>query len=126
VLSNRYWFASGTTDDGDIAESMKAAKQARTLVLRRSTSVFRFGPPGQGSCVALQSHHRYVASIGFAVPNYTAQCLAAKDAGVTVLNIADAASVVEDVASVCAAQGFEPTVASGDGTITGTFLTTLS
>jgi hypothetical protein len=41
-------------------------------------------------------------------PNYTAQCLAAKDAGVNALNNGDIDAVFERVATDCARQGYHP------------------
>ena len=43
--------------------------------------------------------------IGFAAPNYTAQCLAAKQAGATAMSVGDASSIVVKVAQDCATQG---------------------
>ena len=41
--------------------------------------------------------YTYTSSIGFAAPNYTAQCLAAKQSGATAMTVGDASSVVEHV-----------------------------
>lgn len=59
----------------------------------------------------------YTAGIGFASPNYTAQCLAAKQSGATAMTVGDASSVVEHVVQDCAAQGFSPRQLSSDGTV---------
>ena len=50
----------------------------------------------------------YTAGIGFAAPNYTAQCLAAKQSGATAMTVGDASSVVEHVVQDCAAQDYTP------------------
>lgn len=50
----------------------------------------------------------YDASISATAPNYTAQCLAAKQAGVDGLFIGDAPAVDDHVASDCASQGYSP------------------
>jgi branched-chain amino acid transport system substrate-binding protein len=63
----------------------------------------------------------YKASVSAAAPNYTAQCLAAKQAGAQALFIADAVSVVEHVAKDCAAQGYTPPVISDDGAVAAAF-----
>ncbi|HMD44599.1 MAG TPA: ABC transporter substrate-binding protein [Acidimicrobiales bacterium] len=68
----------------------------------------------------------YTAAIGFAAPNYTAQCLAAKAAGAQAMVVGDASSIVIKVASNCAAQGYEPVQLSGDGTVSNDWLTTPS
>lgn len=66
----------------------------------------------------------YSAGIGFAAPNYTAQCLAAKQSGATAMTVADASAVVAKVASECAAQGYTPTEFSADGSVSISWLTT--
>ncbi len=48
------------------------------------------------------------AAISATAPNYTAPCVAAKQAGVRALFIGDAAAVDNRVAANCAQQGFEP------------------
>jgi branched-chain amino acid transport system substrate-binding protein len=63
----------------------------------------------------------YKASVSASAPNYTAQCLAAKQAGAQALFIADAVSVVEHVAKDCAAQGYTPPVISDDGAVAAAF-----
>ncbi len=66
----------------------------------------------------------YSAAIGFAAPNYTAQCLAAKQAGAKGMEVGDASGVVVKVAADCAAQGYEPLEFGGDGTVSKSWLTT--
>jgi branched-chain amino acid transport system substrate-binding protein len=66
----------------------------------------------------------YSAAIGFAAPNYTAQCLAAKQAGAKGIEVGDASGVVVKVAANCAAQGYEPLEFGGDGTVSKSWLTT--
>ena len=66
----------------------------------------------------------YSAAIGFAAPNYTAQCLAAKQAGAKGMEVGDASGIVVKVASDCAAQGYEPLEFGGDGTVSKSWLTT--
>jgi branched-chain amino acid transport system substrate-binding protein len=59
----------------------------------------------------------YSAGIGFAAPNYTAQCLAAKASGADAMTIGDASAVVTKVAQNCEAQGYSPIEVSGDGSV---------
>jgi branched-chain amino acid transport system substrate-binding protein len=59
----------------------------------------------------------YDAGIGFAAPNYTAQCLAAKASGADAMSVADASAIVTKVAQDCAAQGYTPRELSGDGSV---------
>ena len=64
----------------------------------------------------------YAASIGFAAPNYEAQCLAAKQAGATAMYVGDASGVVTKVAQNCASQGYAPLEFGGDGTVSISWL----
>lgn len=66
----------------------------------------------------------YTAAIGFAAPNYTAQCLAAKASGARAMTVGDASAVVVKVAQDCAAQGYKPVQISGDGTVSESWRTT--
>ena len=65
----------------------------------------------------------FTTAISFAAPNYTAQCLAAKEAGVTALSIADATTPVEHAAADCTTQGYTPWYLTGDGSVTPSLLT---
>jgi len=68
-------------------------------------------------------HYVYTAGIGFAAPNYTAQCLAAKQSGATAMTVGDASSIVEHVVQDCAAQSYTPRQLSSDGTVAKAWLT---
>jgi branched-chain amino acid transport system substrate-binding protein len=50
----------------------------------------------------------YTSGISFSAPSYAAQCLAAKEAGADVIEVGDATTIAEKVASDCATQGWEP------------------
>jgi len=63
----------------------------------------------------------YVTSISYSAPNFTAQCLAAKQAGAQALIIADAVAVVASVMNSCTQQGYTPWEISLDGAISGSF-----
>lgn len=60
---------------------------------------------GSGSMV-------YSSSIAAAAPNYTAQCLAAKGAGVDVVWLGDSAPINQRVVQDCAQQGYHPLIAT--------------
>jgi len=64
----------------------------------------------------------YSSSVLASAPNYTAQCLAAKQAGATALFVADAPSVVLSVASSCAAQGYTPNQLAVGGSFSAAFV----
>ena len=59
----------------------------------------------------------FSAGIGFAAPNYSAQCLAAKQSGATSMAVGDASAIVTKVAQDCATQGYKPTELSADGAV---------
>lgn len=65
----------------------------------------------------------YTAGIAASSPNYTAQCLAAKQAGVEAVYVADAATVALSVASSCAQQGYSPHFIAVDGAVSHSFAT---
>jgi branched-chain amino acid transport system substrate-binding protein len=51
----------------------------------------------------------FTAEVAVTAPNYTAQCLAAEQAHITGLFIADVANVIDRAASDCNQQGYKPT-----------------
>ena len=59
----------------------------------------------------------YSTSISFAAPNYSAQCLAAKQSGAQSMAVGDASAIVTKVAENCATQGFKPIELSADGSV---------
>jgi branched-chain amino acid transport system substrate-binding protein len=65
----------------------------------------------------------YDTSITYDAPNYTAQCLAAKEAGVDVLWIAQSVTATLSAGSSCAQQGYTPLELDDDGGITAAVLT---
>ena len=64
----------------------------------------------------------YQSGIAFAAPNYTAQCLAAKQAGATAVTVGDAAEIVSKVAMDCAQQDYYPIELGVDGTVSSSWL----
>jgi branched-chain amino acid transport system substrate-binding protein len=65
----------------------------------------------------------YTATISDNAPNYTAQCLAAKQAGVQAMFIGEFPPVVQRVVDDCAQQGFKPDVFVPGGIIVKDLLT---
>jgi branched-chain amino acid transport system substrate-binding protein len=59
----------------------------------------------------------YTAGIGFAAPNYAAQCLAAKQSGAQSMAVGDASAIVTKVAQNCETQGYSPIELSADGSV---------
>ena len=125
-LSDPNWFTPGETVDTYFLFYMAAAKKiglknvgqfycAESTVCQQGVPSFRADAKAYGLTVG------YVSSISYSAPNYTAQCLAAKQAGVQVLNVADAAFVAERVGQNCVTQGYNPWYVAGGATISGAF-----
>jgi len=66
----------------------------------------------------------YNASIAATAPNYTAQCVAAKQAGIKALFIGDSTSVIARVAENCTQQGYNPIYVTEGTGFTNQALTT--
>jgi branched-chain amino acid transport system substrate-binding protein len=65
----------------------------------------------------------YAASVSATAPNYTAQCVAAQQAGITALFVADVTAVAEKVAADCAQQGYHPIYVVDGEIVSNSFLT---
>ncbi len=66
----------------------------------------------------------YSAEISATAPNYTAQCVAAQQAHITALFIADVAAVAAKVAQDCSTQGYHPVYVVDGQDISESFTTT--
>jgi branched-chain amino acid transport system substrate-binding protein len=66
----------------------------------------------------------YAASISATAPNFTAQCLAAKQGNVKYLIVEDPSAIIARVAADCDRQGYDPTYVIGGGSYGGLFETT--
>jgi branched-chain amino acid transport system substrate-binding protein len=80
--------------------------------------------PLQATAADLGMTVGYVTQISYSAPNFTAQCLAAKEAGVQAMIIADASTVVDEVATDCVKQGYTPYFMELDGGVATSFTTT--
>jgi branched-chain amino acid transport system substrate-binding protein len=63
----------------------------------------------------------YKTAVSATAPNYTAECLAAKQAGVEALFVADAVSVIQGVARDCNKQGYNVKIIAEDGAVAPSF-----
>jgi branched-chain amino acid transport system substrate-binding protein len=101
---------------GDIVAKKAGVKKEADLYCVEVTIC---APTKQG--VTLAAHYGikfvYTSGISFAAPNYSAECLAAKQAGATAMSVGDASSIVDKVVENCAAQGYTPLELSSDGTV---------
>lgn len=127
-LTNPDWFSPGATVDSYFVAYMKAAKEvgaktvgqlycAESSVCSEGVPSFRANAAAEGLKVGIEDE------ISASAPNYDAQCVAAKDAGVGMLNIADATFVVEKVAQECATQGYTGYYVGGGAAVAPTFAT---
>jgi branched-chain amino acid transport system substrate-binding protein len=111
--SNPYFYPEGQTNSGLNAAMVAVAKQAGAtnmgiLYCAESPICAQLVPGTTPAAKADGVPVVYSAEISATAPNYTAQCLAAKQAGVTSLYIGDSATVVARVATNCASQGYDP------------------
>jgi branched-chain amino acid transport system substrate-binding protein len=121
-VTNPDFFAIGQTLNDNYVTYMYAAKKVGAgnigeLYCAEAATCQQAVAPFKETARKLHIKVGYVAPISFAAPNYIAQCLAAKQAGVKMLLIADAISVNQHVASDCSHQGYTPTVLEGDGAV---------
>jgi branched-chain amino acid transport system substrate-binding protein len=107
------WYPSGQTNDSITYSVAATAKQAGATSLadfycaesaQCQSSVPLIKAAGQSVGVPVT----YSASIAATAPNYTAQCLAAEQAGVKAIFIGDSLSVIARVARDCSQQGYNP------------------
>jgi branched-chain amino acid transport system substrate-binding protein len=115
------WYPSGQTNDSITYSVAATAKTAGATKL--ADFYCAEAPQCQESVPLLKTDGQkvgvpvvYNASIAATAPNYTAQCVAAKQAGVNAIFIGDSTSVIARVASDCTQQGYTPTyVTEGTG-----------
>jgi len=125
-LTNSDWFAPGETLDEYFVNYVEMAKKVKAdnigeLYCAESVICQQGVAPFEATAKKLDLKVGYVASISASAPSYTAQCLAAQQAGVNVLLVADAVSVVQAVAKDCTAQGYHPYEMAIDGAIAKSF-----
>ena len=128
MLTDSNFFAPGQTLDDYFVNYMEAAKKVGAtniaqLYCAESPICQQGAAPFQATAKALGITVGYITAISFSSPSYTAQCLAAKQAGVQIMNVADAVAVVQHVASDCLKQGYTPWQMSLDGGVSQSFAT---
>jgi branched-chain amino acid transport system substrate-binding protein len=126
LLTDSNFFAPGQTVDDYFVNYMEAAKKvgvkniaqlycAESPICQQGVAPFKATAKAEGITAG------YVSSISFSSPSYTAECLAAKQAGVQIMNVADAVTVVQHVASDCLKQGYTPWQLALDGGVSQAF-----
>jgi branched-chain amino acid transport system substrate-binding protein len=125
---NSDFYPEGQTEDSLFAGIIDAVKQAgatkfaliycaEAVQCQEGIAPLQAAAKGAGLSVVATEE------VSASAPNYTAQCLAAQQAGATVLFTADAQTVDEKVIQDCYAQGYKPKVVI-DGEILLPSLTT--
>jgi branched-chain amino acid transport system substrate-binding protein len=114
-FTNSDFFAEGQTEDQLFASIVGAAKKTKAksmalLYCAEAATCQQGVAPLKTTAKALGVPLVYNASISASSPNYTAQCLAAKQSGASALFIADAVTVIQSVAADCAKQGYTPAI----------------
>lgn len=125
-LTNPDFFAVGQTLDDYFINFIDAAKKVGAKNLgefycAEAATCQEGVAPLEKTAAKVGEKIGYVTEISASAPNYTAQCLAAKQNGVQALTVADAVSVVLAVAADCTQQGYTPTQIALDGAVSLSF-----
>ena len=107
------WYPSGQTNDSitySVAATAKTAgaKNLADLYCAESVQCQESVPLIKSAGQSVGVPVVYSASISATAPNYTAQCVAAKQDGVTAIFIGDSISIIARVAADCSQQGYNP------------------
>jgi branched-chain amino acid transport system substrate-binding protein len=127
--TNPDFYPSGTTivasSYGELDAAKKSGKTnfglfycAEAAACASAVGLFQSLAPSAGVKFA------YDAKVSAFASNFTAQCLAAKEAGVDVATSGTDSLTATRIATDCAQQGYHPTWVSTDGSVTATFLHT--
>jgi branched-chain amino acid transport system substrate-binding protein len=94
---------------GEVGLAKQAGKTTfGTLYCAESPVCAQLGPLTEAAASVVGGVNVSSGKVSATAPNYTAPCLAMKDAGVDALTVAHNASVVVRVLESCSQQGFEP------------------
>lgn len=111
-LTNADWFPSGTSQVIATAGTMEQAKKAGRksvglMYCAESPVCAELDPLAKGSAQLVGLAYRS-GKVASAAPNYTAPCLANKNAGVDALYIGLNSAAVQRIINACAQQGYKP------------------
>jgi branched-chain amino acid transport system substrate-binding protein len=107
------WYPSGQTNDSITYAVVATAKKAGAsslgqLYCAEAAQCQQSVPLIEAAGKKLGVSDLYNSSIAATAPNYTAQCVAAKQAGVKALFIGDSTQIIARVAEDCNKQGYDP------------------
>jgi branched-chain amino acid transport system substrate-binding protein len=128
LFTNPLFFSPGQTTDSLPVSVMTAAKKVgaskvAVVYCAESPICQQLVDPTQKAATQVGVTVSYITGVPAAAPNYTAQCLAAKQSGATAFFVAHAVSVVQAVADSCTKQGYTPTFIAQDGAVAQSFVT---
>jgi branched-chain amino acid transport system substrate-binding protein len=111
--TNSDFYAEGSTEDALFPGVIDAAKGAGAtsiglLYCAEAVQCQEGVAPMKELSTSMGLPLKYDGEISATAPNYTAQCVAAQQAGVTSLFIADISAVAAKVAQDCSQQGYHP------------------
>lgn len=123
------WYPSGETNDSITYAVVATAKQAGAnnlgqLYCAEAAQCQQSVPLIEAAGKKLGVSDVYNSSIAATAPNYTAQCVAAKQAGVKALFIGDSTQIIARVAEDCNKQGYNPIYVTEGTGFTDQVLTT--
>lgn len=127
-LTNSDFFADGETLDAYfttfvLAAKKVGAKRISQFYCAEAAACQQGVAPFEATAKKLGVAVPYVTQVSASAPNYTAQCLTAKQAGVQAIVIADAITVVEHVMADCAAQNYHPWAIALGGAVSAAYPT---
>lgn len=105
------FYASGQTNDNSIYSSFVTAQTAGSKnigILNCAEGCTVSQGLEESTAKAMKLPVAYIGSFAATAPNYTAECLAAKQAGAGALFLAGSIAVIARVASDCSSQGYNP------------------
>ena len=127
MFTNPDFFPEGQTINTLAASIAAAAKKAGvtslgTVYCSADPVCAQLAKPIQQAAQAVGMKAPFASAIPESAPNYTAPCLAAKNAGVDGIFAAESSTVVESFVNSCSAQGFKPKYLAEDGAVSSAFL----
>jgi branched-chain amino acid transport system substrate-binding protein len=128
TLTTPDYFPSGLTIDGLVPAIANASQNAGIKKLAvtycsESPQCATISAPLTKAAAADGVKVVYTAAISSSAPDYTAQCLAAQQAGANGLFDVEAATVNTTLAGDCAKQNYNPIQVANDGSISGAYPT---
>lgn len=107
------WYPSGETNDSIVVATVAVAKQAGVtkmahLYCAEAPQCQQSVAPVKAAAKSMGLSIPYVSSVSATAPNYTAQCVAAKQSGADGIFIGDAMEINARIAADCDKQGYDP------------------